>query len=573
MKYLKIGPYEIGAFVIIVFAALLRIVLAALGWPLTNSDEGTMGLMAMHIAYRGEHPMVFYGQNYMGSLEAYLGAISFHLFGVSVFTLRLGVILLFTLFLISIYLLTCLLFSKKLGLVTLVLLSVGSVPILTREMIATGGSTQTLLFGCLAFLFASWLALSFTRTRSPHVQLLRFLTYSCWGLVVGAGLWSDMVVVPFLAMSGLLLILFCWRELWSLAPLFLLLGLVIGAFPLLYYNINVLHGLNSANVLLGLFHGSGAQAARTLPQIFHNIKSTIQVSIPTATGEPFCPVLEEYWLGDNSPHTLTCTITHSIWGFGYILLLIVAILLTGGTIWKLRQQAKFEASLESHRDCSKLKRSIIHLILLISAALDVIIFTFSSAPVDMPGYHARYLVGLLIITPAIIAPLWHGIGALKWSRTEIGTRPELMKTIVCRCILSFIFIIFFIGTIIAYSEIPVAQASNQQEESLIHDLLHIGVTHIYTEYWTCDKIAFVSREQITCAVLNNDLQVDMFHNRYTPYVAVVQADPNAAYVCPINFSPATAMKIHLEQKAKQPGSPYRFLVFDGYIVLQPIRKG
>jgi hypothetical protein len=280
-------------------------------------------------------------------------------------------------------------------------------------------------------------------------------------------------------------------------------------------------------------------------------------------------VLELPWLGDNSPQTLTCTIIHSVWGVGYIILLAAAILLTGGTIWKLRQQANFERPLESHRKNSMLKRSIIQLILLITAALDLTIFTFSSAPVDMPGFHARYLVGLLIITPAIIFPLWNGVSSLKWSRTETETRPELMKTIVCRCILSFIFIIFFIGTIIAFSEVPVAQASNQQEEALIHDLLHIGVTHIYTEYWTCDKIAFVSREQITCAVLNNDLQVDPIHNRYTPYIAVVQADPHAAYVCPIDFSPATAMKIHLEQKANQPGSHYRRYVFDGYIILQP----
>src|SRR5260370_14320206 len=105
----------------ILIATLLRFLLISQGWPQTDSDESTMGLMALHIAYRGEHPTFFYGQNYMGSLEAYLGAVFFHLFGTSIFSLRMGLILLFTLFLISMYLLTSLLYSRGLALVSLVL--------------------------------------------------------------------------------------------------------------------------------------------------------------------------------------------------------------------------------------------------------------------------------------------------------------------------------------------------------------------------------------------------------------------------------------------------------------------
>src|SRR5215510_16194471 len=106
MKYLKIGIYELWAGTIIAFATLLRVVLASLGWPITNSDEGTMGLAALHIAYHGEHPVMFYGQTYMGTLEAYIGAVLFHIFGPSLFVLRLSVILLIALFLVSMYLLT-----------------------------------------------------------------------------------------------------------------------------------------------------------------------------------------------------------------------------------------------------------------------------------------------------------------------------------------------------------------------------------------------------------------------------------------------------------------------------------
>ena len=565
MKYLKFGPYEIGASAIILVSALLRILLAALGWPLTNSDEGTMGLMAMHIAYRGEHPLVFYGQTYMGSLEAYLGAISFHILGVSVFSLRLGVILLFTLFLVSMYLLTSLVFSKKLALVVLALLSLGSTPMLTREMIATGGSTQTLLFGSLAFLLASWLALSYQRTPAAGARIRRYLAYSGWGLVVGLGLWSDMIVVPFFFMAGLLLLLFCWRELWSLAPLFLLLGLLIGVAPLLYYNFDVLHYANSASILLGLFHGTAAQSPHSLHQILHNIQATIQVSVPMATGEPFCPVVELPWLGDNSPHTLACTVSHSVWGLGYLLLLLTALALTIGTLLKLRRQAPFRAPAEGSNESATLRRTIIQLVLLLTAAFDITLYAFSSAPVDMPGFHARYLIGLLIITPAMLSPLWDGFR----SGIQSPARAAQVRTITGRLVLALIFMALLAGTLRAFSEAPAAQASNQRDEALISDLLRTHVSHIYTEYWTCDKIAFMSQERITCAVLNNDLQMDVLHNRYTPYITLVQADPHAAYVCPIGFAPAAAMLQHLEQKASKPGAHYRRSVFAGYLVLQP----
>ncbi|HJT59439.1 MAG TPA: hypothetical protein VJ761_23220, partial [Ktedonobacteraceae bacterium] len=114
LKHLKIGPLKIRlhldiqdlcAIAIIILGVLIRIVLLSQGWPHTTMDEGTMGQMAVHIAKDGQRPIFFYGQAYMGSLEAYLAAPLFQLFGASLFTLRLGLVLLFTIFLTAMYLL------------------------------------------------------------------------------------------------------------------------------------------------------------------------------------------------------------------------------------------------------------------------------------------------------------------------------------------------------------------------------------------------------------------------------------------------------------------------------------
>ncbi|HTD18165.1 MAG TPA: hypothetical protein VK667_01415, partial [Ktedonobacteraceae bacterium] len=240
---------------IIVLAVCLRLLLAALGWPTTNSDEGTIGIMARHIAYNGEHPVVFYSRNYLGALEAYLGAAFFRLFGPSIFTLRLGIILLDALFFASMYLLTSLLYTKKLALFVLFLLGTGSSAIFLRELYATGGSTQTLLFGTLAFLLAAWLALTYRQNLPRGRRWLRFAGYAGWGLVVGLALWSDLVVLPVLLMASLLLLLFCWRDLRSPAPLCLFLGLVVGVFPLIVYNLQAVPGQDSLSMIIGLFRG------------------------------------------------------------------------------------------------------------------------------------------------------------------------------------------------------------------------------------------------------------------------------------------------------------------------------
>jgi hypothetical protein len=68
---------------------------AAWNWPGNfTSDEAVIGLMARHIL-RGDVPLYMYGQSYLGSVDAILGAFSIWLFGSSVVALRLPAILLF----------------------------------------------------------------------------------------------------------------------------------------------------------------------------------------------------------------------------------------------------------------------------------------------------------------------------------------------------------------------------------------------------------------------------------------------------------------------------------------------
>src|SRR6266851_3045375 len=121
LKRIRTSPYERWMFVLVAIATLARFFLIYFNWPVTNSDEANMGLVAFHIAYQGDHPTFFYGLPYMGPLEGYIAAPLFRLLGPSLFALRLGLLLLFILFLICMYYLTRLLYTRGLALFIVVL--------------------------------------------------------------------------------------------------------------------------------------------------------------------------------------------------------------------------------------------------------------------------------------------------------------------------------------------------------------------------------------------------------------------------------------------------------------------
>jgi hypothetical protein len=67
-------------FAILLVAAGWKILLLAMDVLPFNSDEAVVALMARHIM-SGARPVFFYGQAYMGSLDAYLVSFGFAIFG------------------------------------------------------------------------------------------------------------------------------------------------------------------------------------------------------------------------------------------------------------------------------------------------------------------------------------------------------------------------------------------------------------------------------------------------------------------------------------------------------------
>ena len=131
-------------------------------------------------------------------------------------------------------------------------------------------------------------------------------------------------------------------------------------------------------------------------------------------------------------------------------------------------------------------------------------------------------------------------------------------------VLGAIFAVFVLGTGLLMGEVPAIRAANQREADLIHGLMSHGVTHVYTDYWSCDSMAFLSNEQIICGVIDGNLQFS--HNRVPRYIALVSGDTRAAYVLPMGSS---QLSLFERKVAKAPGR-YRHYILSGYVVYQPV---
>ncbi|MGB3700105.1 MAG: hypothetical protein WA997_02450, partial [Anaerolineales bacterium] len=179
-KWWKIGL--VGA----VFAALaLKIgVLAVQAVPF-NADEAIVALMARHIL-QGERPLFFYGQAYMGSMDAFLVAAMFKLIGYQIWGIRLVQIALYTFTLLTTGWLGRELTGKwQIGVIAAWLLAIPTVSMTLYTTVSMGGYGEMLLLGNLILLITISITRDIQRKNSKGITLKLFAL----GFIIGFGLW------------------------------------------------------------------------------------------------------------------------------------------------------------------------------------------------------------------------------------------------------------------------------------------------------------------------------------------------------------------------------------------------
>ena len=182
------------------------LLLAAAGWKAIlilrslvpfNGDEAVVALMARHIL-QGERPIFFYGQAYMGSLDAFLIAAAFLLLGQSIWVVRLTQMLLYLATMATTILLGMELFGNwKTGFLAAAILTVPAVNVTLYTTATLGGYGEAILIGnCL-------LLLALRISRKPG-----WIGMTGFGFLAGLGLWANALTVVYTLPS---LLFMGWR--------------------------------------------------------------------------------------------------------------------------------------------------------------------------------------------------------------------------------------------------------------------------------------------------------------------------------------------------------------------------
>ncbi|MFG1767603.1 hypothetical protein ACGFIH_30065 [Micromonospora parva] len=502
--------------------------------PPTNSDEATMGLAALHIA-RGEgFPVWFYGQQYMGTLEAYLAAPVFAVAGgPSLFGLRLPTLALYALFLLLAWRLTLRLTGDRwFGLLMVVLLALGSDRVVKNQLIAGGGYPEMNVAAAAAALLAVDLATDRPGQsadtgrpdgRSAGRRGWRLARWATWGFLAGLMLWVDPLVLPYVAATGVVLVGFRRRELWGAAGALLGVAAVLGAAPLLLHSL-----LTGRNPLHAVLVASGANASAGWADRLHG---GLVLGPPLGMG--FCAPGE-------------CATWQLWWALVLPLLLAVA----AGTAWRALRTPDSGSAAVGPGAASPRVAAAVRLALVLAALATLGAYTVSSAAGLTPVESSRYLSCLLISLPALLWPVWtvarRGLRPAATGRHGVGSTVARSVAVVL--------LATTVGTAAhatwrAVETVGATRAAEARHAELVSTLRQLGVRHVRAGYWTCNRLTFATAERVVCAVVDDNLRPGF--DRYPAYRREVDGATAPAWVAPAGSPLAGVLD---ERQRVAPGS-------------------
>ncbi|MDH5506983.1 MAG: glycosyltransferase family 39 protein [Anaerolineae bacterium] len=466
-KYLPL----VGA---VLLAAVVKSVLILQELVPFNSDEAVVSLMARHIL-QGARPVFFYGQAYMGSLDAWLVAIGFRIFGEHVMVVRLVQSVLYLGYIVTVWALARRLFEDRLiANLAVFLAAVPTVLVSTYTTATLGGYGESLIFGNLILL------LGFDVTFGKMQE--RGWAWFSLGLLGGVAFWVLGLAGVYLLPVGLIGL---WRFSKKHIPRYGLAaaGLILGSSPWWVYN---------------LAHGSAAWATLAGP-----------AGIDTSIGARVVGFLLlglTALLGMRSPWSPEF-IAWPLLLVSMIFYLAVAFFMWWG--WKNKQPQMSAGG-----------RSLLSTFTIVFT----LVFVGTSFGIDATG---RYLlpmyVAIIFASAAMIGTIWR-------NQKYIGVGLLLMVMAV-NGISTWKAALSADGLTTQFD--PITSFDNQHDEALMEFLVAQGETVGYSNYWVSFRLAFLSGETIIFSPelpYKLDLSYTYRDNRYPVYAAIADASEKTAYI-------------------------------------------
>jgi 4-amino-4-deoxy-L-arabinose transferase-like glycosyltransferase len=473
----------------------LKIWLVMGGWAPFNADEAVVALMARHID-GGARPIFFYGQAYMGSLDAFLVAGAFAILGQHVWVVRLVQGLLYMGFLATTYLLGRYAFGKRqVGALAALLLAVPTVNVALYTTVSLGGYGEALLLGNMILLCALLLKHYWDTGVFPGALYVWFL----FGFLVGLGLWTFGLTLVYSLTAGVFLLIPGWRFARAAKPIkygrisliviITIAGLFIGSLPWWIYAAR--EGLARLLTELGGEAIAGVEGLGWLSQIGRHLASLILFGSTVSLG--LRPPWNVSWLG-------------------LPLLPFMLIFWAAVVIFAVR------------RIYQGPNRSRAALLAGVAATLGLL-FVLSPFGADPSGRYFLPLAGPLALFAADM---------IVWLRERIGVWAFGLVGLV----------VFYQFWGIAQSALKYppglttqfyepSQIDHRYDQTLIDFLLQHGETRGYSNYWVAYPLAFKSAEKLIYVPrlpYHLDFRYTERDDRYAPYDEEVYRSERAAYI-------------------------------------------
>ena len=449
-------------------AARLAVIGSQLGE--IDGDEAVVGLMARHIAFLGERPVFYWGQPYLGSLEAFSAAPLFRVFDSSTVVLKLVPTAYSLGFLALSAILTRRLFGTGAALATAAYLALPPAMWAVWSTKARGGYAELLFLG-QALVLAT---LALAQSPSRRLTLL-------WGILVGLAFWTHLLAIVYVLPAVVYLAL-ARRGRWSAAGIGLgAVGALIGMTPLIIENLA--DGFLTLAALLQPPDLPVDPPAQLLRFFRVGVPVLLGLGQPTTSQAMF----DQDWLQRPAGHVWVAALA--------LVVLAAAVLVYSRTLARLVGRGAVPAAEPSL------------LVLLAVAVPPVVALTRFGFFVSEP----RYALPLYGVVPLLAGALW----CLPWR----SARWTIVGAVV----------LFNVWSLVSTDprlwrpeDTPDSTAASRAE--LVKFLVSEDRHQMYTDYWIGYPVMFETRETVLAYVISSGF------NRYLPPADNVQRTPNPAWV-------------------------------------------
>ncbi|HWQ04536.1 MAG TPA: hypothetical protein VN452_04200 [Longilinea sp.] len=454
-----------------------------------NGDEAIVGLMARHILLQSERPAFFYGQAYMGSLDAYLVTAAFAIFGIQIWVIRLVQVLLY-LGTLATTVWVCQYFfgSWEAGMIAAALLAIPPVNMTLYTTASLGGYGEALLIGNLILLSGmAWIR----QIQTGHDKQ-KIVRTGIFGVCCGLGLWANGLTlvysIPIVVIAGINIVRQKKISGSSLASVMVAgLGFLLGSLPWWLFAFN--QGFSSLiTELLG--NNVAVETGTWLSRVGQHLLNLILLGGTVTLG--FRPPWEIRWLG---------------------LPLIPFILI----FWLL---VFFLFLKQSRNSMTKIPFWVCFGVLITFA----VGFVFTSFGVDPSGRY--FLPAFLVFCVAAGAGLAFSNLSIKLKIAAIAVVLTFQAWGTIDCVLRNppgLTTQFYAPTVYDHSAYP----------QLIKFLEQKGETRGYSTYWVSYPLAFRSQEDLVFSPAlpyHPDLRYSRRDDRYAPYSILVEESEHVAYI-------------------------------------------